>query len=133
MSAKSSRTWGARKERTTQELEQICRDTFAALRVSRHWKFEEYDRCLSYSDDPDSEIQSIGAWFLDTKTSGLDTKRYRVWFCTYTQKLGLLEKSFVDYNKTAFKCMCQNKTPEEISEYIAINMSDERLKEEAGE
>jgi hypothetical protein len=115
---RSSRTWGARKERTIAELEQLCRDTFAQLKVPPHWKFEEYDRCLSYSDDPDSEIQSIGAWFLDTKTSGLDTKRYRIWFCTYTQKLGLTEISFIDYNKQGFKSINQNKTVEEMSDII---------------
>lgn len=117
MNVASKRTWGARKERTIQELEKLCTDTFAALKAPPHWKFEEYDRCL-LNDDSESEIQSIGAWFLDTKTSKLDTKRYRIWFCSYSCKLGLLEKSFVDFNETAFKSINQNKTVEQMNEII---------------
>lgn len=73
--AASKRTWGARKERTIQEL---------------------------------------------------DTKRYRIWFCSYSCKLGLVEKSFVDYNETAFKSINQNKTVEQINKIInKISYDDE--------
>jgi len=117
MNANSRSTWGRRQERTIAELEKLCGEAFRALKIPKHWKFEEYDRCR-LTEDATSEIQSIGAWFLDTQTKGLDTKRYRIWFHSYSERLGITEKTVADYSKPKFNLITQNKTPEQINEII---------------
>ena len=110
----SGSTWGRRQERTIAELEKLCGEAFRALKIPKHWKFEEYDRCRLNNDDT-SEFQSIGAWFLDTNTKGKDIKRYRIWFHTYSERLGITEKTIVDYGKYALNCLESNKTPEQMN------------------
>jgi len=117
MNPQSRSTWGRRQERTIAELEKLCGDAFRALEIPSYWKFEEYDRCRLTSDKT-SEIQSIGAWFLDTRTKGIDTKRYRIWYHTYSERLGLTEKVFIDFSKQASNLIAQNKTPEQINNII---------------
>lgn len=121
MNPQSRASWGRRQERTEQELNKLCGDAFRALKIPKHWKFEEYDRCRLHADNT-SEIQSIGAWFLDTRTKGIDTKRYRIWFHTYAERLGITEKIFTDFAKPKFNLITHNKTPEQINEIITENL-----------
>lgn len=113
----SRATWGRRQERTIQELEKLCGDAFRELEIPKRWKFIEYDRCR-LNDDPNSEIQSIGAWFLDVKTRGQDTKRYRLWFHSYSERLGLLERSVVSISRFKEISLVNNLTPEKMKNYI---------------
>ena len=117
MNPQSRGAWGRRQERTIAELEKLCGEAFRALKIPKHWKFEEYDRCRLHADDT-SEFQSIGAWFLDTTTKGIDTKRYRIWFHSYSERLGITEKIFTDFSKFKLNLLTQNKTPEQINEII---------------
>ncbi len=115
--AKSRGAWGRRQERTIAELEKLCGDAFKALQIPKHWKFENYDRCR-LTEDETSEIQTIGAWFLDTNTKGIDIKRYRLYFHSYSERLGLVEKSVVEYGKYKQELLVQNKTPENMNDFI---------------
>ena len=99
------------------ELEKLCGDAFKALQIPKHWKFENYDRCR-LTEDETSEIQTIGAWFLDTNTKGIDIKRYRLYFHSYSERLGLVEKSVVEYGKYKQELLVQNKTPEQLNELL---------------
>ena len=110
-------TWGRRKERSEQELNKLCGDAFRALKIPTHWKFEGYERCKLHADET-SEIQSIGAWFLDTKTKGINTKRYRIWFHTYSERLGILERAVVDISRFKETSLASYLTPEKMNEFI---------------
>ena len=115
---KSKFTWGRRQERSLQELNKLCGDAFRAIKLPVHWKFEKYDQC-QLTDDENSEIQSIGAWFLDTKTKGQDTKRYRLWFHTYSERLGLLERAVVSISRFKDTNIASYLTPEKMNHFIA--------------
>ena len=114
---KSRSTWGRRQERSLQELNKLCGDAFRAIKLPVHWKFEKYDQCR-LTDDENSEIQSIGAWFLDTKTKGQDTKRYRLWFHTYSERLGLLERAVVSISRFKDTNIASYLTPEKMNLFI---------------
>lgn len=116
--ARARNTYGRRQERTTAELEKLCGEAFRALKIPENWKFEVYDRCRLW-EDPASEIQSIGAWFLDTKTRGIDLKRYRIAFHTYSERLSITEKTIIDYGKYKHQCIGSNCTPAKAQEVIA--------------
>jgi hypothetical protein len=58
-----------RPERTDQELNKICGESFKKLTIPTHWKFVEYER-IRLTEDPESEIQCIAAIFVDKNTSG---------------------------------------------------------------
>ena len=115
---KSKFTWGRRQERSIEELNKLCGDAFRALKIPLRWKFEKYDQCR-LTDDENSEIQSIGAWFLDTKTKGQDTKRYRLWFHTYSERLGLLERAVVSISRFKDTSLTSYLTPEKMNHFIA--------------
>jgi hypothetical protein len=113
----SKSTWGRREPRSFEELNKLCGEAFKQLTIPKHWKFIEYDRC-HLTTEPDSEIQSIGAWFLDTKTSGINTKKYRVIFHTYSERIHLLQVGIKDFGKYEYNSIASYKTPEQINEII---------------
>lgn len=115
--AQSKGTWGKRQERTEQELNKLCGDSFRALKLPLHWKFERYDKIRLQADDT-SEIQSIGAWFHDTRTKGQELKRYRIWFGTYSERLGLVERSVVDISRFKELALVSNLTAEAMNEFL---------------
>ena len=114
-----------RPQRSAQELNKICGDSFRAVKVPDYWKFKEYDRVpLDPNVEPEEiEIQAIAAVFIDKRTIGLNLKHYRLNFHTYSERLSLVQISFPDYGKTAYSCLISNKTPEQLNEYIADNLN----------
>lgn len=117
MEPKSRNTWGRRRERTIAELEHLCGDAFRELKIPESWKVEAKDRCR-LTEDETSEIQSVGVWFLDTQTKGINTKRYRIAFHSYSERLSVTEKIIVDYGKYKQICIASNKTPAQIQKII---------------
>src|ERR1035437_4316920 len=102
----AARKW-QRPERTDADLNRICGNAFRALKIPAHWKFKEYDR-IRLTEDATSEIQSIAAIFVDTKTHGFDLKHYRVTFHTYSERLSIVEVSFKDFGKPFHTCKACN-------------------------
>jgi len=103
--------------RTADELNKLYKDALSSLQLPASWKLEGYNT-LRLTTEPDSEIQSVGALFLDTNTRGIEVKRYRLYFHTYTERLGLVEKSVVDFGKFAYKCLVNNRTVEQMNQYL---------------
>lgn len=105
-------------ERTVADLNKLCGASFEKLKIPVHWKFKEYQQ-VRLTEDEDSEIQAIAAIFIDKQTSGMNLKHYRVNFHTHGERLSICEVSFVDYGKQAFKCLENNRKPEQMNEFLA--------------
>ena len=106
-----------RPERTVEDLNRICGESFKKLKIPAHWKFKHYER-IRLNEDPTSEIQCIAAIFLDTQTAGFELKNYRVNFHTFSERLSICEVTFKDYGRPAFNSILNNKTPEQVNEYF---------------
>ena len=126
MDAQSKSKWGVRKDRTPEELNALCNESFKNLVVPAEWKFEAWDICET-SPNPSKEgdntaqeqvILSVGKIYLDTRTRGIDVKRYRVYFHTYSERMGLVERAVKDYGKFAYRCLINNQTVEKLNEFI---------------
>lgn len=105
-----------RPERTEADLNKICGDALRALKIPTHWKFKLYERTMLELGS--SEIQSITALFLDTRTSSFGVTNYRINFHTYSERLSIVEVTFKDYGKPAFSCKACNRTPEQMNEFL---------------
>lgn len=129
--AKSKRTWG--KSEVVSEQEQYARfvDFMKRLVLPSGFKLLRYDVIKS----PDEQtVYSAGAVYLDTRTSGLDIKHYRIAHLVDTKEKGVLVKKYlVDWGEDARICLLMNHTPEQISEYVNLHFSDEALAREEGE
>lgn len=102
---------------TAEEIAQ-ARKTLSEMQVPATWKLEGFDTC-TLSDDPQSEVQSVGAVYMDKSTSGINLKRYRLYWHRYTERYGLVERSIKDFGKFAYNCMLSNKTQVQMNEYLA--------------
>ena len=131
MGAKSSRTWG--KSEVLSEQQQYERFLKFMERLVLPTAFKRLGLDTVKSNDGEI-VYSAGAVYLDTRTSGLGITHYRIAHLVDTREKGVLVKKYLeDWGKEKRICLLMNNTPEQISDYIAINMSDERIKEEAGE
>jgi hypothetical protein len=120
--ARSARTWGKRKELTEQELEAECAKFFGRLVVPPEWKFKGFDRAPDKSTGVD--VISVGAIYLDKRTSGYNIKHYRVWLNLYSLNGGIVEKKLVEVGnrmKEVKTCVVMNKPVEMLNEYIYEN------------
>lgn len=127
--AKSKRTWG--KSEVVSEQEQYARfvDFMKRLVLPSGFKLLRYDKICD-----GERVLSAGAVYLDTRTSGLDIKHYRIAHLVDTKEKGVLVKKYlVDWGKDARICLLMNHTPEQISEYVNLHFSDEALAREEGE
>ena len=70
---------------------------FQALQLPKTWKLEGTDTVRTETDDPDSEILYVGAVYMDLSTSGIKLKRYRVFYNTHSERLGIVEKAIEDF------------------------------------
>ena len=93
----SKSKWGVRKERTPAELNQLCHEALNGLKVPKEWQFKKYDPCI----DTNGTVISVGAVFLDKRTSGINIKYYRVFFHTWSERLGIVENYFIDFGDRA--------------------------------
>ena len=118
---KSSRKWNGYPMRNfmtyTGELQALCTESFSRLQLPDTWKIKGYDTCR-LTQEPESEIQSIGMIVVDTATSGMDTTTYRIAYHVYSERLHLCQKSIVDYGKYKYSCLASYYTPERLNEFI---------------
>lgn len=108
--------WGVRKDRTPEELNQLCNASFSGLKTPCEWEFKKYDTCAD-----EGVIISVGAIFLDKRTSGINIKHYRVFFHTWSERLGIVEHYYEDFGRNAMTCLCSNKTVEDMNKYIHLH------------
>lgn len=118
---KSKGTWGREAAKSPVELHNIAVNFFESIKFPLEWKFERYDRAEEKKANGELIIHSIGALFTDTRTRGLDLKRYRVFILTWSGKGGIVERSIIDFGKYTKKCLLSNKTAEQLSLYIDEN------------
>ena len=110
----SKSKWGVRKERTPAELNQLCYEALNGLKLPKEWEFQKYDWCV----DDNGTVLSVGAVFLDKRTSGVNIKYYRIFFHTWSERLGIVENYFIDFGDRANRCLVSNKTVEDMNVYI---------------
>ena len=99
--AKSKGTWGREAAKTGEELNRLCNEFFNALIVPPEWKWLGWDNAI----DPNLGLISVGKAFRDMRTSGIDLMHYRIYFCTFSQRGGVCERSIIDYGKFAYKAV----------------------------
>ncbi|NCB68486.1 MAG: hypothetical protein EOM47_06520 [Bacteroidia bacterium] len=132
---KSKGTWGREAAKSPEELSRLAVEFFSLLKLPIEWKFEGYDRAEEYlTPDPSPTgegeskpkliIHSIGALFTDTRTRGLDIKRYRVCFHTWSGRGAIVEKSMIDFGEYKKECIIMNKTAEKLNEFIDDNFRE---------
>lgn len=102
--------------RTQEQIKEVCTQSFNALKVPARFKFECWDR-VPISDSEPEEIQSRGATFLDTATSGFGITRYRIFFHTYTERMGLVRLT-EQFGVGGQQCLASNITPEEVNQLL---------------
>lgn len=105
--------------RTPDELRKYAHAAIAALQLPPSWKLQGTDTVRVDSSDPDSEIICIGAVYTDTATMNMNLKRYRIFYNTHSEHLGIVEKSIIDFGKFAYNCLTSNKTIKQMNEFIA--------------
>ena len=105
--------------RTTDEYRQQAIAAIAALQLPETWKLQGYDTVLFDPAVPDKGIQSIGAVYTNMAMHGQDLKRYRVFYHTPTEHLGIVEKTIIDFGKYSYNCLISNKTIKQLNEFIA--------------
>lgn len=126
--AQSKGTWGREAAKSPEELNRLAVEFFSLLKLPLEWKFERYDRAEERNADGQLIIHSIGALFTDTRTRGLDIKRYRVCFHTWSGRGAIVEKSMIDFGEYKKECIIMNKTAEKLNEFIDDNFRE--LKQE---
>lgn len=104
--------------RKPDEYRQHALGAFAALQLPETWKLEGYDTVLFDTDEPEKGPQSIGAIYIDKNTTGMQLKRYRVFYHTPTEHLGIVEKTIIDFGKHAYTCLTSNKSIKQLNEFI---------------
>ena len=122
--AQSKGTWGREAAKSPEELNRLAVEFFSLLKLPLEWKFERYDRAEERNADGQLIIHSIGALFTDTRTRGLDIKRYRVCFHTWSGRGAIVEKSMIDFGEYKKECIIMNKTAEKINEFIDDNFRE---------
>ncbi len=105
-------------ERTVEDLNRICGESFAALKIPYGWKFKEYVR-TRLKEDETSEIQSITGIYVNTRTSGFELKHYRINFHTYSELMSIVEVTFKDFGKPNYVFLVGNRTPGQLNEKLA--------------
>lgn len=121
---KSKAAWGREAAKSPEELSRLAVEFFSLLKLPLEWKFERYDRAEERNADGQLIIHSIGALFTDTRTRGLDIKRYRVCFHTWSGRGAIVEKSMIDFGEYKKECIIMNKTAEKINEFIDDNFRE---------
>ena len=122
--AQSKGTWGREAAKSPEELSRLAVEFFSLLKLPLEWKFERYDRAEERNADGKLIIHSIGALFTDTRTRGLDIKRYRVCFHTWSGRGAIVEKSMIDFGEYKKECIIMNKTAEKLNEFIDDNFRE---------
>ena len=122
--AQSKGTWGREAAKSPEELSRLAVEFFSLLKLPLEWKFERYDRAEERNADGQLIIHSIGALFTDTRTRGLDIKRYRVCFHTWSGRGAIVEKSMIDFGEYKKECIIMNKTAEKLNEFIDDNFRE---------
>lgn len=122
--AQSKGTWGREAAKSPEELSRLAVEFFSLLKLPLEWKFECYDRAEERNADGQLIIHSIGALFTDTRTRGLDIKRYRVCFHTWSGRGAIVEKSMIDFGEYKKECIIMNKTAEKLNEFIDDNFRE---------
>ena len=122
--AQSKGTWGREAAKSPEELSRLAVEFFSLLKLPIEWKFEGYDRAEERNADGQLIIHSIGALFTDTRTRGLDIKRYRVCFHTWSGRGAIVEKSMIDFGEYKKECIIMNKTIEKLNEFIDDNFRE---------
>lgn len=122
--AQSKGTWGREAAKSPEELNRLAVEFFSLLKLPLEWKFEGYDRAEERNADGQLIIHSIGALFTDTRTRGLDIKRYRVCFHTWSGRGAIVEKSMIDFGEYKKECIIMNKTAEKLNEFIDDNFRE---------
>ncbi len=102
---------------TIEEQRKFAKEQFSSLRLPYTWKLEGYDTVRLHPDS-ESELQSIGAIYIDMSTQGINLKRYRIAYHVYSKHLSIAEKSIVDFGKFKYTCLTSNKTAEQLSDFI---------------
>lgn len=105
--------------RTPDEYRQHALGAFAALQLPEAWKLEGYDTVLFDTDEPEKGPQSIGAIYIDKNTTGMQLKRYRVFYHTPTEHLGIVEKTIIDFGKFSYNCLISNQSIKQMNEFIS--------------
>ena len=126
--AQSKGTWGREAAKSPEELSRLAVEFFSLLKLPLEWKFERYDRAEERNADGQLIIHSIGALFTDTRTRGLDIKRYRVCFHTWSGRGAIVEKSMIDFGEYKKECIIMNKTAEKLNEFIDDNFRELKQK-----
>ena len=126
--AQSKGAWGREAAKSPEELSRLAVEFFSLLKLPLEWKFERYDRAEERNADGQLIIHSIGALFTDTRTRGLDIKRYRVCFHTWSGRGAIVEKSMIDFGEYKKECIIMNKTAEKINEFIDDNFRELKQK-----
>ena len=96
---------------------------FQALQLPKTWKLEGTDTVRTETDDPDSEILYVGAVYMDLSTIGIKLKRYRVFYNTHSERLGIVEKAIEDFGKYLYSCLASNKSIAQLNEFISETFS----------
>ena len=122
--AQSKGTWGREAAKSPEELGRLAVEFFSLLKLPLEWKFERYDRAEERNADGQLIIHSIGALFTDTRTRGLDIKRYRVCFHTWSGRGAIVEKSMIDFGEYKKECIIMNKTADKLNEFIDDNFRE---------
>ena len=122
--AQSKGTWGREAAKSPEELGRLAVEFFSLLKLPLEWKFEGYDRAEERNADGQLIIHSIGALFTDTRTRGLDIKRYRVCFHTWSGRGAIVEKSMIDFGEYKKECIIMNKTADKLNEFIDDNFRE---------
>jgi len=115
---KSRGTWGRQKERTSEQMNEICGAFFGALKLPRQWKSQGWNRT---EEPPPIGITSIGHLFRDMRTSGMELKEYRICFLSFSERGSIVEKSIKDFGKPDYKCIVKNLTVDKLNDFILKN------------
>ena len=99
------------------DLNALRKEAFSALRLPPMWKLEVEETCR-LNENPESEVSSLGWQYLDTRTSGKDIKRYRVFYHLPTGKYGLVEKYLIDFGETKKQCLCSNMSAAVFNDFL---------------
>lgn len=102
-------------DRTAAELDKICTEFFASLKVPEEWKFIKWD---VVTDPTENTILSVGKVFRNMRTSGQALMHYKVAFITYPERGAICECAITDFGKYKYNTVITNKTIDELNEYV---------------
>lgn len=119
----SSRTWGRQEQKSNDQIWALYLEFLKLLKVPQSWKLIGNVHVIS----DEGVAYSFGQLYEDKATSGMNFKKYRVFWNVYSEHAGIVRLDKVDFGTEKKTCIISNKTVEQLNEYMATQLAVDKV------